>query len=316
MDGDRPSAEQFEAVVGGLMDQVGARFPNRRIRAFGEMVDLLCERGNPSAAAALEELWNRLARRRSFSLLCGYRIDVFDRGRTGLGPAGRSAGPIRTCFPRAIRSASSGPSTRLSRRRSDNRRVRSTRWSASSCAGSRCPPAQLALDVGQLADAAVGRADPRVRQGALPGRAGRLSPVYGLTTIALPPPRRTGSAAASRRSPPRNSIPVAAPISAIELNTCPRALAARSPRPSRGRPSPPASAYSRIPLAQPRVRDRLRKRQAEIEPVEQDLQDGRDDRRPARRADREQRLAVAKHDRRAHRAAWPLAALDTVRVRQ
>jgi hypothetical protein len=79
MDGDRPSAEQFEAVVGGLMDRVGARFPNRRIRAFGEMVDLLCERGNPSGAAALEELWNRLARRRSFSLLCGYRIDVFDR---------------------------------------------------------------------------------------------------------------------------------------------------------------------------------------------------------------------------------------------
>lgn len=80
MDGDRPSAGQFEAVVGGLMDRVGARFPNRRIRAFGEMVDLLCERGNPSAAAALEELWNRMARRRSFSLLCGYRIDVFDRG--------------------------------------------------------------------------------------------------------------------------------------------------------------------------------------------------------------------------------------------
>ena len=27
----------------------------------------------------MEELWNRLARRRSFSLLCGYRVDVFDR---------------------------------------------------------------------------------------------------------------------------------------------------------------------------------------------------------------------------------------------
>ena len=79
MDGDRPSAERFEAVVGGLMDQVGARFPERRIRVFGEMVDLLCERGNPEGAAALEELWNRLARRRSFSLLCGYCVDVFDR---------------------------------------------------------------------------------------------------------------------------------------------------------------------------------------------------------------------------------------------
>ena len=79
MDGDRPSAEQFERVVGGLMDRVGARFPSRRIRAFGEMVDLLCERGNPKGAAELEELWNRLARRRSFSLLCGYRVDVFDQ---------------------------------------------------------------------------------------------------------------------------------------------------------------------------------------------------------------------------------------------
>ena len=48
----------------------------------------------------------------------------------------------------------------------------------------------------------------------------------GLTTIALPPPRRTGSAAASRRPPPRNSIPVAAPISGVELNTCPRARSA------------------------------------------------------------------------------------------
>jgi KaiC/GvpD/RAD55 family RecA-like ATPase len=79
MDGDRPSADRFDAVVGGLLDGVAALLPERRIRAFGEMVDLLCERGNPAGAARLEELWNRLARRRSFSLLCGYRIDVFDR---------------------------------------------------------------------------------------------------------------------------------------------------------------------------------------------------------------------------------------------
>ncbi len=78
--GERPSAERFDAVIGGLMDRVAARFPARRIRAFGEMVDLLCQRGNPTAAARLEELWNKLARRRPFSLLCGYRADVFDRG--------------------------------------------------------------------------------------------------------------------------------------------------------------------------------------------------------------------------------------------
>jgi hypothetical protein len=43
----------------------------------------------------------------------------------------------------------------------------------------------------------------------------------GFTTIALPPPRRTGSAAASSWSPGTNSIPVAAPISGVVLNSCP-----------------------------------------------------------------------------------------------
>lgn len=79
MEGDRPVADRFDAVVGGLIDRVAARFPSRRIRAFGEMVDLLCQCGDPAGAARMEELWNRLARRRAFSLLCGYRLDVFDR---------------------------------------------------------------------------------------------------------------------------------------------------------------------------------------------------------------------------------------------
>jgi hypothetical protein len=79
MEGDQVAAGRFDAVVGGLIDRVGARFPNRRIRAFGELVDLLCERGSAGSAARLEELWNHLARRRAFSLLCSYRIDVFDR---------------------------------------------------------------------------------------------------------------------------------------------------------------------------------------------------------------------------------------------
>ena len=50
----------------------------------------------------------------------------------------RSAGPTRTSFLPTTRSVSSEPSTRLSRRRSGDRRSRSTRWSASSSAGSRC----------------------------------------------------------------------------------------------------------------------------------------------------------------------------------
>jgi hypothetical protein len=72
------SPAAFERVVGGVIDGTAERWPERRIRAFGEMVDLLTARGEPDTAAELEVLWNQLAKTRRFSLLCGYRLDVFD----------------------------------------------------------------------------------------------------------------------------------------------------------------------------------------------------------------------------------------------
>ena len=76
MDGfDTPSAQAFDQVIGELLD----RFPGKQVRAFGEMVDLLCQRGQQEAAIALEDLWNDLGRRSRFSLLCGYHLNVFDR---------------------------------------------------------------------------------------------------------------------------------------------------------------------------------------------------------------------------------------------
>lgn len=85
------SAALFERVVGGVVDRTAERFPHRRIRAFGEMVDLLTARGETDTAAQLEALWNELAKTRRFSLLCGYRLDVFDRGTQQLLPAVCSA---------------------------------------------------------------------------------------------------------------------------------------------------------------------------------------------------------------------------------
>ena len=73
------SSRRFVSVVGGRLDEVGKRFPGRPIRAFGELVDLLCARGDPETAAALEREWHRLALERRFSLLCGYELDVFDQ---------------------------------------------------------------------------------------------------------------------------------------------------------------------------------------------------------------------------------------------
>lgn len=88
MDGELPSAARFEAVVGGLIDEVAAQFPDATIRAFGEMVDILWARGEAQAAIAFEELWNDLARTRRFALLCGYKLDIFDVSvQTGALPA-------------------------------------------------------------------------------------------------------------------------------------------------------------------------------------------------------------------------------------
>jgi len=78
MEDGMPSASRFADVVGGLLDTVASRHPQRTARVFGEMVDLLWQRGADRAAIALEELWNDLLQKRGFALLCAYNLDVFD----------------------------------------------------------------------------------------------------------------------------------------------------------------------------------------------------------------------------------------------
>ena len=73
-----PSRIRFEAVVGLLLDSIAERHPGQRVRVFGEMVDVLCRNGQPDAAVKLETLWNELAERRDFALLCAYQLDLFD----------------------------------------------------------------------------------------------------------------------------------------------------------------------------------------------------------------------------------------------
>jgi signal transduction histidine kinase len=68
--GGMPDAARFRAVVGAAIGKGCAR-------AYGEMVDVLNQRGDGEAAVRLEELWNELARERSFSLLCAYRLRGF-----------------------------------------------------------------------------------------------------------------------------------------------------------------------------------------------------------------------------------------------
>jgi signal transduction histidine kinase/CheY-like chemotaxis protein len=70
-----PDPARFDDTIGTLIAKTNERAP--RIHAFGEMVTLLWAEGNVEAAIRLEELWNELATRMPFSLLCAYPIAAF-----------------------------------------------------------------------------------------------------------------------------------------------------------------------------------------------------------------------------------------------
>jgi hypothetical protein len=71
-----PDWQRFEQAIGELI--AGLRLENPGVRAYGEMVDLLWQRGEQSSALALEQFWNRLARRHAFPVFCAYRLDNLD----------------------------------------------------------------------------------------------------------------------------------------------------------------------------------------------------------------------------------------------
>lgn len=65
-----PDEERFNRCVTELL--VRARLSGRRVRAFGEMVALLWERGHNGATVSLEHLWTRLCEAERFPLFCAY----------------------------------------------------------------------------------------------------------------------------------------------------------------------------------------------------------------------------------------------------
>lgn len=78
MSGGMPDPRRFRTAIGPLIEQKRREFPRARLRAYGEMVDILWSQGNADAAIRLEELWNELSRAHPFSLLCAYCMDNFD----------------------------------------------------------------------------------------------------------------------------------------------------------------------------------------------------------------------------------------------
>ena len=82
-EGPRLIYKRFVETVAPLLAQAAGG--HRGVRAFGEMVSILRDRGEPQAALRLEEMWDALRDVRSFDLLCAYPLRSFG------GPDGAAA---------------------------------------------------------------------------------------------------------------------------------------------------------------------------------------------------------------------------------
>jgi hypothetical protein len=72
---ERIDAVRFDATLASLVRTLAGR--GRPVRIFGEIVDLLAAAGDFESAEQLEALWNGLAYRQPFRLLCGYSAATF-----------------------------------------------------------------------------------------------------------------------------------------------------------------------------------------------------------------------------------------------
>jgi PAS domain S-box-containing protein len=72
--GAAPDGTRFRQTVGGMLEPMLAGLEGKRLRVYGEMVDLLWRDGHHKAALWLEEIWNDLAKARRFELLCAYAL--------------------------------------------------------------------------------------------------------------------------------------------------------------------------------------------------------------------------------------------------
>lgn len=74
---DHPDEILFNQVTGQLLRK--ARQTSSKVRAFGEMVSLLWQEGNKTAAIELEKMWSRLCLREKISLYCAYPRSCFEQ---------------------------------------------------------------------------------------------------------------------------------------------------------------------------------------------------------------------------------------------
>jgi hypothetical protein len=74
---DKPKAALFDQVIGAPVARLAAG--GKRVAAYGEMVGILCERGQYADAVQLEAMWNALLAGVDANLYCAYAAPLFDR---------------------------------------------------------------------------------------------------------------------------------------------------------------------------------------------------------------------------------------------
>ena len=72
-----PDPARFNAMACHVIEHACRGRTTCRVRIFGQMVDVLWRDGQQDAAIRLEMLWNQLAHKQAFSLLCGYAMGNF-----------------------------------------------------------------------------------------------------------------------------------------------------------------------------------------------------------------------------------------------
>ena len=78
MRGGMPDPPTFANVVGDIIGQAHAGGSYQKVRAWGEMVNVLWERGEVAASMNLEDLFDQLAKKHDNAIFCSFLMDNFN----------------------------------------------------------------------------------------------------------------------------------------------------------------------------------------------------------------------------------------------
>ncbi len=81
MEGGLPDWDRCYQLIGKQLRTSAQVGRGGRVRAYGEMVDVLTRAGNPDAAIMLEQFWNQIGKLHPLMLLCGYDMASFKDAR-------------------------------------------------------------------------------------------------------------------------------------------------------------------------------------------------------------------------------------------